>query len=302
MSNKIDDQEATENLVVNLGKLEEDINKLRNLRNEYNQRTKNVLTKRNEINKEIQDLLDKAKEFTQKRDDLNQQVKDLKQKRKNLQESLAQDKQTLEEIVEKEQTIDKGNIRKKRNTMIGISKRIDKIEWELQTSILDSDEEKEMIQSLEKLSDQVNKLAEEVHITTKQNELWRKISSTQKEINILHIQIVDVAKESQIYHNLMNQHFQKVNSLRKIATEYHKEFISNKKTADSYHKEYLAKVTEKNELRKQLKNAQQEHRRKIKERIKSNIEENVNKAFEKYEAGENLSLEEFRLLVENGMI
>ena len=151
MSNRIDDQEATDNLVVSLGKLEEDINKLRNLRNEYNQRTKDVLTKRNEINKEIQDLLDKAKEFTQKRDDLNQQVKDLKQKRKNLQETLAQDKQTLEELVEKEQTIDKGSIRKKRNTMIGISKRIDKIEWELQTSILDSDEEKEMIQSLEKL-------------------------------------------------------------------------------------------------------------------------------------------------------
>jgi uncharacterized coiled-coil DUF342 family protein len=32
------------------------------------------------------------------------------------------------------------------------------------------------------------------------------------------------------------------------------------------------------------------------------LEENTKKAFEKYEKGENLSLDEFRLLVEKGMI
>ena len=302
MSNAIEDQDETENLVVTLGKLEEDINKLRDIRNEYNQRTKEVLTQRNEINKEIQDLLEKAKDFMQKRDELNQQVKEKKQKRKELQELLQKDKKILEEIVESEETVDKGSIRKKRSIMTDLSKKIDRIEWELQTSVLESDQEKEMIQHLEKLSDQVNKLAEEVHITTRQTELWKKISSAQKEINILHVQIVDFAKESQIYHNLMNQHFQKVNSLRKLANEHHKKFIEHKKAADTHHKEFLSRVTEKNELKKQLKNAQQEHRKKIRERIKSSIEEGVKKAFDKYQAGENLSLEEFRLLVENGMI
>ena len=302
MSNVTENQDLTENLVVTLGKLEEDINKLRKNRDEYNLLTKDLLTKRNEINNEIQELLDKAKEYMKKRDDLNQQVKEKKEQRKEFQERLQQDKKTLDEIVEKEQTIDKGSIRKKRGTMIAISKKIDKIEWELQTSVLNPEQEKERIQLLEKLSDQVNKLAEEVHITTKQNELWKKISSAQKEINNLYVQIVDSAKESQIYHNLMNQHFQKVNTLRKQANDYHKEFITNKKTADGFHKDFLSKVTEKNDLKKQLKEAQQAHRQKIKERIKSSIEENVKKAFEKYEAGENLTLEEFRLLVENGMI
>ncbi|MHA1198985.1 MAG: coiled-coil protein [Candidatus Heimdallarchaeaceae archaeon] len=302
MSNTIDDQDPTENIVVTLGKLEEDINKLKNTRNDYNLRTKEVLTKRNEINKEIQELLDKAKDCMQKRDHLNQQVKDKKLNRKNLQEILQQDKKTLEEIVEKEQSTDKGSIRKKRGVMIGLNKRIEKIEWELQTSVLKPEQEKEIIQILEKLSEQANRLAEEVHITSKQTELWKKIASAQKEINIFHVQIVDAAKESQIFHNLMNQHFQKVNTLRKTANEHHKEFIINKKAADGYHKDFLSKVTKKNELRKELKGAQQEHRRKIKDRIKANIAKGVTKAFEKYEAGENLSLDEFRLLVENGMI
>ncbi len=302
MSNAIEDKDATVDLVVTLGKLEEDIKKLRSNRNEHNLLTKEVLSKRNEVNKEIQELLDKAKDCMKKRDGLNQNVKDKKQGRKNLQEKLLQDKNTLEEIVEKEKIIDKGSIRKKRGAMIGLSKRIDKIEWELQTSVLKPEQEKEMIQILEKLSEQANKLAEEVHITTKQTELWKRISSAQKEINVLHVQIVDSAKESQIYHNLMNQHFHEVNNLRKTANDFHKNFITNKKAADGYHKDFLSKVTKKNELRKQLKSAQQEHRKKIKERIKSSIEKNVKKAYDKYQAGDNLSLDEFRLLVENGMI
>lgn len=293
---------AGEDLVVKLGRLEEKINVLKKQRNEFNQFTKDSLSSRNELNKEIHELLEKAKEFTSKRDELNTQVKQLKKKRKELQESLQVDKKALEEIVEKEQSLDKSDIRKKRRSMSTLNAKIESLEWKLQTSVLQPEEEKEMIQILEKLSDNLNKLAEEVHITTHQTELWRKISSSQKQINQLHTQIVDFAKESQIYHNLMNQHFHQINALRKKANDYHKEFLSNKKKADSFHKDFLAKVTEKNELRKLLKEAQTAHRKKIKDRIKSNIEESVNIAFKKYENGENLSLDEFRLLVENGLI
>lgn len=302
MGELTDEQFAGDELVVKLGKLEENITVFKNQRNEFNQLTKDSLGLRNEINEEIHQLLEKAEEFTVKRDDLNTQVKQLKLKRKELYEGLQVNKKALEEIVEKEKLLEKGDIQKKRRSMSNLSSKIDKLEWDLQTSVLKPEEEKEMIQILEKLSENLNRLAEEVHITTHQTELWRKISSSQKQINQLHSQIVDYAKESQIYHNLMNQQFQQVNALRKKANDYHKDFLKNKKKADNYHKDFLSKVTEKNELKKQLKEAQNDHRRKIRERIKSNIQESVDKAFKKYENGENLSLDEFRLLVENGMI
>ncbi|MCG3255229.1 MAG: hypothetical protein KAU62_04010 [Candidatus Heimdallarchaeota archaeon] len=302
MGELTNEQFAGDDLVVKLSKLEENITVLKNQRNEFNQLTKDSLGLRNEINEEIHQLLEKAKEYTVKRDDLNTQVKQLKLKQKELFEGLHVNKEALEEIVEKEKLLDKGDIQKKRRSMSNLSSKIDKLEWDLQTSVLKPEEEKEMIQILEKLSESLNRLAEEVHITTHQTELWKKISSSQKQINKLHSQIVDYAKESQIYHNLMNQHFQQVNALRKKANDYHKDFLNNKKKADNYHKDFLSKVTEKNELKKQLKEAQNEHRKKIRERIKSNIQESVDKAFEKYENGENLSLDEFRLLVENGMI
>ena len=40
----------------------------------------------------------------------------------------------------------------------------------------------------------------------------------------------------------------------------------------------------------------------MQEKVRLNLEENTKKAFEKYQNGENLTLEEFRLLVEKGMI
>jgi uncharacterized coiled-coil DUF342 family protein len=159
-----------------------------------------------------------------------------------------------------------------------------------------------MVQQLEKLSDQLNTIAEEVHITTQQTQLWREISSVQKQLNFLHVQIIDSAKESQIYHNLMNQNFYKVNSLRKQANDFHKQFLESKKKADSFHRDFLAKVSEKNELRDKLKEYKQRIRKQIQETKQANLEESTKKAYEKYEKGENLTLDEFRLLVEKGMI
>ncbi len=43
-------------------------------------------------------------------------------------------------------------------------------------------------------------------------------------------------------------------------------------------------------------------KKQMEERLRINLEENTKKAFEKYENGENLSLDEFRLLVEKGLI
>ena len=302
METKIEDQENSDDIIVRLSKLEEVISNLRNNRNEFNQLTKDALSRRNEINDQINELLGKAKEYMAKRDERNNQVKILKKKRKDLQESLQKDKLILDELVEKEPAVNQGDMRRKRRKMGALNGQIDKLEWQLQTSVLTPEKEKEIIKVLESLSDQINKIAEEVHITSQQTQLWKDISASQKQINNLHIQIIDMAKESQIYHNIMNQNFQDVNALRKNANSHHKKFLDHKKQADSYHRDFLAKVNEKNELRGKFKETQQKMRKQIEKKLRDNLEESTKKAFEKYKNGENLSMEEFRLLVEKGLI
>ena len=302
METTIEDQDSNEQMIVRLSKLEEEINSLRDSRNQFNQYTKDSLSQRNEINEQINELLAKAKDYMAKRDERNNQVKSLKKKRKGLQEGLQKNKAILDEMVEKEPAVNQGDMRRKRRKMGTLNGQIDKLEWELQTSVLNPEKEKEIIKILENLSDQINKIAEEVHITSQQTQLWKDISSSQKQINNLHIQIIDMAKESQIYHNIMNQNFQEVNALRKSANNHHKKFLDHKKQADNFHRDFLSKVSEKNELRTKFKQAQQKVRKQMEKKLRDNLEENTKKAFEKYEKGENLSMEEFRLLVEKGLI
>jgi len=302
METTIEGQDNNEKMIVRLSKLEEEISNLRDNRNQYNQFTKDALSQRNEINNQINDLLAKAKEYMTKRDERNNQVKSFKKKRKDLQESLQKNKAILDELVEKEPSVNQGDMRRKRRKMGNLNGQIDKLEWELQTSVLSPDKEKEIIKILESLSDQINKIAEEVHITSQQTQFWKDISSSQKQINSLHSQIIDMAKESQIYHNIMNQNFQDVNALRKSANNHHKKFLDHKKQADNYHRDFLSKVTEKNELRSKFKEAQQKVRKQMEKKLRDNLEESTKKAFEKYDKGENLSMEEFRLLVEKGLI
>ncbi len=297
-----EDHDNSEDLIVRLGKLEEEIRALSMHRNEHNQLTKENLSKRNETVKQINQLLEKAKENKKNRDELNTQVKQLKKNRKEIQDNLQENKKTLDEIAEKEETTNKADIQRKRKQMRGLNSKIDKLEWELQTSVLSPDQEKEMVQLLEKHSEQLNKIAEQVHITTQQTSLWREIASLQKQVNKLYNQIIDYAKESQIYHNLMNQHYHQVNALRRLEREHQKLFLENKKIADNFHREFLSKVSEKNELRNQLKDFKQKVRKQMRDKLKTDVEESTQKAYEKYEKGENLSMEEFRLLVEKGLI
>ena len=79
-------------------------------------------------------------------------------------------------------------------------------------------------------------------------------------------------------------------------------FLVYKKKADHFHRDFLSKVRLRHELRQQMKNIQKQIRKERRDQIQSNLEVNVQKAFSKYEAGENLSLSEFRLLVEKGLL
>ena len=152
-----EDHDESEELIVRLGKLEEEISALSKQRNEHNQLTKENLSKRNDIIKQINQLLEKAKENKKKRDELNTQVKEMKKNRKEIQDKLQESKKTLDEIIEKEETTHKADIQRKRKQMRVLNSKIDKLEWELQTSVLTPDKEKEMVQLLEKYSEQLNK-------------------------------------------------------------------------------------------------------------------------------------------------
>ncbi len=296
------EQNNIEEIAVELSKLQEKIQILKKERDDNNTLTKEALTKRNEINQGISHHLKTAKEYVSKRDETNTQVKELKDTREKAQETLKESRMELSSLSESNEKMGESELRKNRKQMHRLNDQIKKLEWYLQTQILSTNKEKEIIQQLESLSEQFNGIATKVNLSTKETQLWQVINSSQKKLHGLNQQIINAAKESQIYHNLGSQSFQQVNKLRKDANDWHNKFLVTKKKADHFHRDFLSKVRLRHELRQQMKNIQKQIRKERRDQIQSNLEVNVQKAFSKYEAGENLSLSEFRLLVEKGLL
>jgi len=296
------EQNNIEEIAVELSKLQEEIQILKKERDNNNTQTKEALTKRNEINQEISNHVKIAKNYISKRDETNTQVKELKDTRKKVQETLKESRMELSSLSESDEKMGEGELRKNRKQMHRLNDQIKRLEWNLQTQILSINKEKEIIQQLESLSEQFNRIAKKVNLSTKETLLWQVINSSQKKLHGLNQQIINAAKESQIYHNLGSQSFQQVNKHRKDANDWHSKFLVTKKKADHFHRDFLSKVRLRHELRQKMKNIQKQIRKERKDQIQSSLEVNVQKAFSKYEAGENLSLSEFRLLVEKGLL
>ncbi len=289
--------------VVKLSSIEDKIKRLQFLRNEENRLMKSSIKLRNEYNKKVSEYLKRAKEFEEKRNSLNSEVQKLKDKRAKFQEELIEKKNMLDNLIKDESSlVNKKSFNKQNYRIQKINKEIQKIEWKLQTSILKPEEERELIQMAEKLSENLNSLTSTIKLSKQQNTLWKEVSKLRKEINHLHNAIIELAKESQMYHKAMNESYAKVNEARKKANSYHKEFIQHKKQGDSYHRELLSLYPEKNRIKEKLGKIKRVMREKQRQETMRNLEENVKEALNKYKNGVNLSLDEFRLLVERGLI
>ncbi|MHA1302377.1 MAG: coiled-coil protein [Candidatus Heimdallarchaeaceae archaeon] len=302
MIEESNDKLELDDFIVKLGRLEDQIKQLQFKRNEHNSLMKSSIKARNDYNRQVSTYLKKAKEYEEKRNKLNEEVQNLKEKRKELQQILSVKKKDLDHLIETESSVNKRNLNKQRYKMKTINEQIQKIEWNLQTQILNPEKEKELIQQAEKLSSQLNAIMETIKLSKQQAKLWKEVSTIQKEINQIHTAIIEMAKESQVFHKLMNQHYAKVNETRKIANKYHKDFIRHKKEGDIFHRELLAKYSEKNKIKEKLGKLKRIVREKHKKELQKNLEKNVKEAFKKYQNGVNLTLDEFRLLVDRGLI
>jgi len=303
MVDKAQDKLGLDAYVVELGSIEDRIKKLREKRNYANRKMKESMQLRNEHNLQVAKYLNAAKEYEEKRNKLNEEVKSLKIKRKELQKILLEKKKELYQLMDEDTSANRYQLHKLKKKIEDINKKIQKIEWDIQTkSNLDAEEEKMLIQRAEKLSGQLNKLMVSIQLSKKQSELWKEISKVQKEVNQIHNAIVEMAKESQVFHKLMNQNYAKVNESRKLANKYHKSFLSYKKEGDEIHKELLSIYSDRNKIKEKLSKLKKSFRERHKQALRQNLEKNVQEAFAKYEKGSNLTLDEFRLLVDRGLI
>jgi uncharacterized coiled-coil DUF342 family protein len=262
-----------------------------------------VKNRRRQLIEEIKNLRDKRRKLIEEKKQLIERFKTLREQRKKLLDELAKVKQDRDNISKEfktklDQLKEAHNITQKEGDVAKLSlrkiqKRMEELEWRQQTSVLTPEEEKRLVEEIDRLEE----LAERVRKARKE------------EVSILELE-ADVKGLKLKLSELIN----KVKELRENAGKLKAEISSINPKIDEYNKnidalgnEIQQKSQEAENLTKQLDALYQEYRDlmvKLKEMklakqrgIEVNILEQKRKEIEeKQKKGEALTLDELRIL------
>ncbi|MEA2070655.1 MAG: hypothetical protein U9O98_05125 [Asgard group archaeon] len=286
-------------IVVKLSDLEKQASEYRAKRDKLNAKAREKADKRDELNKKMAELITEVKEHQKLRDEKNEKVQEFKKKREAVRKKLAEAKKEVEKIKEKEQLepLPKPDVPER-----VLRRNLKNLEWKIQTEILPKDEEDHLVQEIANLQEQLEEAEALKAKRQERNARFSTYEGLKAEMNHFHRAVIRTAKASQKHHHKMTELFSKIDEIRKEADQFHKEFIKTKKEADAAHKKFIEIIKKKEKHQKKLQNIRQEARVQHYKEVKETIEAQAEKALEKYKEGKKLSLEEFSMLVERGLV
>ena len=286
-------------LIIKLSELEKQASDLRVKRDKLNGEAREKADRRDELNKKMAELIAKVKEHQTSRDEENEKVQDFKVKREVVRKNLAEAKKEVDQIKENEELepLPKPPVPEK-----VLRRNLKQLEWKIQTEILPTDEERRLVTEIADLQEKLEEAEGIRALRQERNARFSTFEGLKAEMNHYHKAVIRTAKASQKHHHEMAQLFTEIDEIRKEADQCHKDFIETKKIADETHKKFIEIIKGKEKYQKELQGIKQkarvDHFREVKETIEARAEEALNK----YKDGKKLSLEEFSMLVERGLV
>ncbi len=279
---------------------------IRQKREELNSLVSELAKRRNDLNSEVIDLISYAKEQRNSRPTENEKISTLKKERDEIQAAINLLKERLSDLNQQKSQLtdsDSEKSSKRRLSAHKLRKMIHSLEWKLQTtSNLGLEEEKSCVEQIARLENQL-KFEEEVESINREiGESFRKSKSMRAKLRSINHELRASSKNSRHHHREMVQAFKKADEIRKEADKSHQEFLIKKKEADATHQEYVELIQTIRELSTQISKIRHEHREKQQAAAKERMEEKAEDALGKFKSGGKLSFEEFRSLIDRGLI
>lgn len=271
--------------------LDEKIISSRTKRNQLDNEAKLLARKRDELNEQFQRLKERIQELKEKRDSLNLQVRELKEKREEARRKLDAKRAEAESVKNTIISLEK----RASGSYSGLKKRMQELEWKIQTNSLSAKEEARLIAQIKKLEAQVVVYDKIRELRDRMIMLQAEMNAARLMANEAHEKLSEIAKESEVYHERMIEVAKEASDLKSEADEAHLSYAEIKRQADEAHLEYIKAK----ESRQKIIVEDQMSRLKKQQEVRKKVEDI---AEEKLRRGEKLSLDEFRALVEKGAV
>ena len=255
--------------------------------------TRKHVEKRDELNERFKNLRKEIRELEAERDRLNEKVHTLKsqrdQARANIQPLLDEIEACNQKIVEFKEKVP-------RKSHQELQKELGDIEWKIQTTSFDKQEEKELMENVKQLESQLTVYKKIEQQTKKIVNLRKKLKQLDEQGDAFHKELSALAQKSQEIHEKM---MDKIKESRKIKTEadtVHAAYLHTKEKAEPSKAQLRKLVGRRKKLQDSLREEDERKRKTMEKALKEKLE---SQAREKLQRGEKLSWEEFQLLSEN---
>jgi len=165
---------------------------------------KELLQKENEES-ELSKIIENAKK---KRDELNEKVANLKEKRTKLHEEIKELRKSFFDLIDKE-----GELRKETLGIGELRKRIDALEWDIMTKAVTLEKERELIEEIKQVYSKINEKSyakeQKTDVNKRIKDISISIGAKFSEAQKVHEEVVKLAAESQMYHEIWYENTKK---------------------------------------------------------------------------------------------
>jgi phosphoserine phosphatase len=289
---------SIEEMLRKLGDLEAKALPLKELRDNMNDEVRKSAEKRDKLNERARELKNKAMDQRAKRDELNSQIQELKKFREGSKTDFSGLREQSDRIKEELQALQKQMTGKERRA----KSMFKKLEWKLQTDPTNLQDEARIIRQLKGLDGQIKNVEQIDKLRAQLMEINAKVRSEKIKSNDVYSQIRDLAQASQENHIGMLESLKELDAVKSEADSAHQTFLDSKKKADESHHGYINFIIEIKELERQIHQNEKNLKMDQVQRVLQAREVTAKEASEKLKKGDKLTFDEFKLLVERGMI
>jgi uncharacterized coiled-coil DUF342 family protein len=266
---------------------------LREQINNANAETKPQVEKRDKLNEQFKKIRLEIQELKNERDSLNEKVKTLKQQRD---EARAKIRAIIEEVKTHSQRVKELKKKTPRGRRRELQKEFEDIEWKIQTTSLDMQEEKRLVETVKQLEAHLNIYRKIDQHIKKLAELRKELEPLEATADAAHQELTEIAERSQEIHAKMIAKISESKNIKAEADSLHAAYIQAKEHGKPLHEEFKRLTEHRNKLQDSLREEDKKRKKNAEEALKEKL---GSQARDKLERGEKLSWEEFKLLADN---
>ncbi len=255
--------------------------------------TKICIEKRDKLNEEFREIRQQVLALTTKRNSLNEKVKILKLQRN---EAQAKTRKKIEETEQIRQKLAELKKMKPKRRHQELQKHFVDIEWKIQTTSLDLQEERELIETVKQLETQIRIYKKIECQNQKLKELRKELAELQKLADTLHQKLTEKAQESQEIHLNILAKTAESKKIKSEADELHSAYLEEREKTKPLRTRIRKLKEQKMKLQKSMREEKEKERKAAEQALKEKL---GSQAKDKLKRGEKLEWDEFQLLSED---